>query len=142
MNFVKYVNRFGHELVLEQNLCAMFLSMKNVLFAEGIDIDMTDGWRGEDAQDEAKASGHSNAVFGQSPHNYGVAFDCAPVENGQFTWPNDQTLWNRIGEIGTGLGLTWGGSFHSIVDLPHFEISGWKGMNLTLYQQEPPLSAA
>lgn len=132
MNYVSYKNRYGKDLILDEALLECFKAMQTGLSVSGIDIEMTDAFRGQDAQNDAKATGHSNAAWGSSPHNYGVAFDCAPVINGELQWPNDQTLWNTIGEVGTRLGLTWGGSFNSIVDLPHFEITGWREMNLKL----------
>jgi peptidoglycan L-alanyl-D-glutamate endopeptidase CwlK len=139
MIFSTYKNRYGRTLVLDDALLQSFLAMQVGLQTDKIDIEMTDGWRGEADQDKDKATGHSNASFGHSPHNFGVAFDCAPVINGKLCWPSDMTLWGKIAEVGQSLGLKWGGSFHSIVDLPHFEEKDWALMNLKLYPQQPPV---
>lgn len=141
MNFKEYTNRYGKKMVLEQFMLNCFELMKANLLLDGVDIEMTDGWRGEQDQDAAKASGHSKAAFGHSPHNFGVAFDVAPVIDGTLSWPSDMTLWRQIASEGIKLGLTWGGNFHSIVDLPHFETTGWRSMDLMLYSEAPPLSA-
>lgn len=142
MDFKAYKNRYGKTLILESGMLDLFESLKNVLTPQGIDIEMTDGWRGEVEQDKDEKEGHSRALFGQSAHNYGVAFDCAPIINGVLSWPSDMTVWNVIGKEGVNLGMVWGGNFHSIVDLPHFELSGWKSLGLKLYSEAPPLSAA
>ena len=138
IKFSAYKNRYGKTLILDDALLQSFLAMKAGLDTDGIDIEMTDGWRGEVDQNNAEATGHSKAVFGHSPHNFGVAFDCAPVINGKLSWPSDMTKWGRIAQVGTSLGLVWGGNFKSIVDLPHFEIAEWRDMNLTLYYNAPP----
>ena len=71
----------------------------------------------------------TNAKAGQSFHNYGLAYDVVPVKpNGAVdydtTSPAAVTRWQKIGELGKAQGLRWGGDFHSIKDLPHFEWSG------------------
>lgn len=74
----------------------------------------------------AKGSVVTKAKPGESWHNYGLAFDVA------FVSPPAKGLydgdWKKVGQIGTELGLIWGGNFKSIVDKPHFE---WHP-NLTL----------
>lgn len=62
---------------------------------------------------------------GESPHNFGLAFDVAfrVPETGDVTWDGD---WDRVGAIGERLGLVWGGRFHSFPDRPHFEWPEWR----------------
>lgn len=62
----------------------------------------------------------THARPGTSWHNYGLAFDVAPVVDGKAAWPNDLKLWHRIGELGESVGLSWGGRW-KVADLPHFE---------------------
>ncbi len=62
------------------------------------------------------------ALPGDSFHNYGLAFDCGPIKNLQVDWENTEAF-TKIGEIGEGLGLRWGGKFKKPVDMPHFEMS-------------------
>jgi len=73
----------------------------------------------------------TNAKGGQSYHNYRVAYDCGPVVGGNVAW-NRNDLFKKIGEIGESLGLTWGGHFKSITDLPHFQYTG--GLTLKDFQ--------
>lgn len=70
----------------------------------------------------------TNAKGGESPHNYGLAFDTAFVDTGNhITWnecrPGD---WEALGKLGEGLGLVWGGRFRSFPDRPHFEAPRWR----------------
>lgn len=63
----------------------------------------------------------TNAKAGQSYHNYGLAFDVVPIENGQINWNSKN--WDKIGQIGKSIGFEWGGDFKTIVDKPHFQKS-------------------
>lgn len=65
----------------------------------------------------------TNARGGQSYHNYRLAFDAAPVVNGDIDWDNE-ALFNKMGKIGQSVGLEWGGSWTSFKDTPHFQWSG------------------
>lgn len=161
-SFSSYKNRYGKELIVESNLLESFKTMKLILSSKNVDIEMTDGWRGEQAQDQAASTGHSKATFGHSAHNYGVAFDVAPVINGELTWPADTAdIWLEIGKVGEGLNLQWGldwnqngvpdlndtaaknpdGTPKWLADAPHFDIPGWRGLGYTLYAQAPPVTA-
>ncbi len=54
-------------------------------------------------------------------HNYGVAFDCAPLSvNGGIDWGNI-ALFKKVGKIGESIGLEWGGSWKNFPDYPHFQ---------------------
>lgn len=93
--------------------------------AVGIALAVTSCRRSLEAQDKLYQQGRTtdgkivtNAPAGSSWHNYGRAFDVAVLtDEGQPSWPNDDSLWDVIGSIGTGLGLDWGGKFG---DRPHF----------------------
>jgi len=61
---------------------------------------------------------------GESFHNFGMAFDIVLLESGRVTWDARHRGWRVAGEIGTGLGLLWGGNWKSLKDLPHFEMRG------------------
>lgn len=105
--------------------------------AEGVELVVTQGLRTYAEQDALYAQGRTapgpkvtNAKAGHSWHNFGLAFDVAVVKDGRPTWPNDVSLWQRIGALGKAQGLTWGGDFTSIVDYPHFQLTG----GLTLEQ--------
>lgn len=65
----------------------------------------------------------TNARAGQSYHNYGLAFDAAPLVNGRIVW-NRIDLFKQMGLIGQSVGLEWGGSWKKLVDYPHFQWTG------------------
>ncbi|MGH9932316.1 MAG: M15 family metallopeptidase [Pyrinomonadaceae bacterium] len=59
---------------------------------------------------------------GDSFHQYGLAFDVAPVAYKNLPdWNPSGPAWLVIGQIGEGLGLHWGGRW-STPDAPHFEL--------------------
>ena len=62
MVFKEYTNRFGKKMILDDFMLQCFLLMKDKLSGAGIDIEMTDGWRGQADQDAAKASGDRKSV--------------------------------------------------------------------------------
>lgn len=72
----------------------------------------------------------TNAKAGLSPHNYGLAFDFAPIVNGKVDW-NAISLFKKCGAIAKTLNvegyvLEWGGDFKSLVDYPHLQMKNWK----------------
>jgi hypothetical protein len=94
---------------------------------EGIVLRITSGLRTWKEQDELYAQGRTksggivtNAKGGRSNHNYGLAFDVVPIENGKVNWKSKN--WNKIGQIGKRVGFSWGGDWKNIVDKPHFEM--------------------
>ena len=94
---------------------------------EGIELIVTSGYRSPANQSRLYEQGRStkgavvtNAKPGRSKHNFGVAFDVAPVNNGRADYSGGQEIWDRIGSIGKGMGLKWGGDWAK-PDLPHFE---------------------
>jgi peptidoglycan L-alanyl-D-glutamate endopeptidase CwlK len=70
----------------------------------------------------------TKAMPGESPHNYGMAFDVCFL--GGEPYPQSNLRWQEIGEIGEGLGLSWGGPLgvadKFTWDRPHFERRDWK----------------
>ncbi|GAB3256155.1 hypothetical protein GCM10027347_17790 [Larkinella harenae] len=70
----------------------------------------------------------TNARAGQSPHNYelSMAFDVAfKKPNGVVDWSNELfTLFSKL--VLKTPGITWGGSFRTLKDLPHFERTNWQ----------------
>jgi hypothetical protein len=135
--YKSYRNRYGKRLVLLRVLFAKFQAMQKALAYKGIDIEMTDAWRGEADQNAAYHGGYSKALFGMSAHNFGAAFDVAPLIGGSLTWTAPDYVWTQIAEAGKAQGLTWGGDFSSIVDKPHFEMKGWKSQDLVLLKTAP-----
>lgn len=50
------------------------------------------------------------------------AFDCVAMRNGFCLWSSAAPEWKKMGEIGRGLGLEWGGDFRNLKDRPHFQL--------------------
>lgn len=102
------------------------------------DISITCTVRTKAEQDEAYRKGTSKAKYGQSAHNFepSRAIDIVPypipMKNGQ--WDNNSKEWDDVAEIflmiakEKGISITWGGTFKSLVDKPHFELTNWKKM--------------
>ena len=68
----------------------------------------------------------TNAKGGQSPHNFGLAADLAPMKDGKIWWNAPDSVWKQMADIAVQLGLTAGYYFKSIVDKPHVESRDWK----------------
>lgn len=51
-------------------------------------------------------------------HNFGLAIDIVPIENGKLNWETNN--WDIIGRIGESRGLEWGGRW-KFFDRPHFQ---------------------
>ncbi|MBS1735141.1 MAG: M15 family metallopeptidase [Bacteroidetes bacterium] len=92
----------------------------------GIDLRVTDGFRTVEQQDKLYAQGRTTtgkivtkARGGYSNHNFGLAIDVVPFENGKLNWGTKN--YPVIGLIGESRGLEWGHRWKSIDDRPHFQ---------------------
>lgn len=56
----------------------------------------------------------------KSKHIDGLAIDLVPVKDGKYWWTAPYLVWERMGEIGESVGLSWGGRWKT-ADCPHFE---------------------
>ncbi|MDS0526581.1 peptidoglycan-binding protein [Clostridium sp. SHJSY1] len=103
----------------------------NLCSINGLNVAVVEAFRSWDRQDVLYAQGRTaagnivtNAQGGDSYHNWGLAFDCVPVENGRINW-NDINEFNKMGVLGQKVGLEWGGNWTSyaikLVDRPHFQ---------------------
>lgn len=59
-----------------------------------------------------------------SYHQWGTAFDIYR-NDGQGAYNESGQFFDRVGSIGVGIGLEWGGNWKSIVDKPHFQLPDW-----------------
>ncbi|PWJ44765.1 M15 family metallopeptidase [Sediminitomix flava] len=116
-------NKYGVHPLLYQKVEQMRLQLQK----EGIYIKVIRGHRNLKEQARLYAQGRTtkggivtNAIPGLSFHNYGWAVDVVVFENGKPKWNNRH--WDRIGEVGKSLGLTWGGDWKKLVDRPHFQL--------------------
>ena len=101
--------------------------------AAGVPIKLVCTYRSAAEQDAEYAKGRTapgqivtNLKGGQGIHETGQAFDIIPV-NGGYAAP--LATWDKIGSIGEGLGLEWGGNWKSFKDRPHFQLKGAKAGN-------------
>lgn len=100
---------------------------------KGLKIKITECFRSVAEQDELYAQGRTkkgNIVTNakgstySSMHQWGVAFDICR-NDGKGAYNNDDGFFKKVGKIGQSIGLEWGGSWTSIVDLPHFQLPDW-----------------
>lgn len=99
------------------------------LAASGITVEVVQGLRSYAEQDKLFAQGRTKpgkivtrARGGQSNHNFGLAVDLCPFENGKPNWEASPAIWQRIGNEAERLGLEWGGNW-KFVDMPHVQLS-------------------
>lgn len=71
----------------------------------------------------------TRAKPGESPHNYGAAFDIC--FRGPDPYPEDDAIWEAVGMVGEGVGLAWGGRWRRFPDRPHFERKDWRALKGT-----------
>jgi hypothetical protein len=156
--FSAYTNRYGKRLVLDSGLLDKFHLMVTQLGLLHVDLDITNAWRGEVEQNECFLRGNSNARWGSSPHNFGVAFDCAPIIDGKLYWPDETSphfhVWKKIMNAGENVGLRWGNDWNNdrvmdntqatmkkyLHDYPHWELKDWKKLpDLKLWPECPSI---
>lgn len=101
----------------------------------GFPMGVTDGVRTIERQQELYAQGrtkpgpivtNADGVTKKSNHQVhsdalGHAVDCAFLVDGQFSW-DSRLPWKAYGEVAKAVGLTWGGDWQSLHDLPHVEL--------------------
>ncbi len=93
----------------------------------GISIRIISGLRSYAEQDALYAQGRTkpgdiitNAHGGYSNHNFGIAFDVGVYEGTRYR--ADSPKYAAVGVLGMELGLSWGGTWKSLVDQPHFQL--------------------
>lgn len=95
---------------------------------EGLNVKITQTLRDNEYQNFLYAQGRTikgkivtNAIGGESFHNYGLAFDiCKNLVGHEY---DNLEFFRKAGEIWTEMGGTWGGNFINFADRPHFEFS-------------------
>lgn len=99
------------------------------LAAQGRDVRVVQGLRTYEEQNALYAQGRTkpgkrvtNAIGGQSNHNFGLAVDLCPFTDGKPNW-NDTNGFRAIGREAKALGLEWGGDW-KFVDMPHVQLRG------------------
>lgn len=109
-----------------QTVCDKFV---NYCKLAGLNVKITDTLRSKEEQDGLYAQGRTapgsivtNVQYPNSGHNWGVAFDICRNEKGR-EYDDSDGFFAKVGKIGESLGLTWGGSWKSFQDKPHFELA-------------------
>lgn len=97
----------------------------------GIDLLVTCTLRDAEAQNVLYAQGRTtkgevvtNAIGGDSLHQYRVAYDAVPCRAGKPIWGTkgeDGKIWQRVGLIGEDCGLEWAGTWIKFREFPHFQ---------------------
>lgn len=57
----------------------------------------------------------------RSNHQSGLAADIAPVKDGKVWWSCPHEHWSFLGHLARANGLTWGGDWEKLRDMPHIE---------------------
>ena len=100
---------------------------------KGLKIQITECLRTRSEQDALYAQGRTkpgNKVTNapgssySSMHQWGVAFDFCRAD-GKGAYQNEDSFFEKVGRLGEGVGLEWGGSWKSIKDNPHFQLPDW-----------------
>jgi peptidoglycan LD-endopeptidase CwlK len=97
----------------------------------GIDLLVTSTYRDNEQQTVLYQKGRStpgaivtNAKAGESYHNYKLALDFVPLEDGKCAW-NDSSAFQRVGVIAEGLGMEWAGRWTGAMrELAHVQYTG------------------
>ncbi|MGE7185754.1 M15 family metallopeptidase [Peribacillus sp. NPDC006672] len=83
----------------------------------------------------------TNALPGQSFHNFGVAIDYFLVsDDGKTPLWTINTKWKRVAAIGKELGFKWDGDWTGIKDYPHLEMTGGLTYSQMQAGKKPSLS--
>ena len=107
-----------------------------------INVKITDTLRSKEEQNKLYAQGRTapgsivtNVQYPNSAHNWGVAFDICRNEKGR-EYDDSDGFFAKVGKIGQSLGLTWGGSWKSFQDKPHFELAEFMPDSSTKWLKE------
>lgn len=94
----------------------------------GIPVFAAEFVRSEARQNDLYALGNSRARGGESPHQFGLAFDLVHSVHG---WNIDRKAWALIGHAGkelaaqAGVPVEWGGDW-KFYDPAHWQLADWK----------------
>lgn len=103
-----------------------------LLFLQGIDVEVSQGLRTWPEQEALYAKGRTapgpivtRAKPEQSWHTFGCAFD-VDIETtaGILDWTGTSPAWQATIAAGNALGLTEGADFRTFPDKPHFQLTG------------------
>ena len=117
-------------------MCAMHMKFCR---DAGIELMLTSTYRNKKAQDELYAMGRTapgyivtDAVGGESFHNYKVAYDVVPIVAGKAMWDEEHPSWKIVGFLGKEAGLDWAGDWKRSREYAHFQYTG--GLTIADFQ--------
>ncbi len=128
---------------LHPELQEKIAELKAVCEEQGLKIGIGECLRTKEEQDELYAKGRGKAgkivtnakgSTYSSMHQWGVAFDFFR-NDGKGSYNNDDAFFQKVGKLGKGIGLLWGGDFENPVDMPHFQLSQWGSTAKALKRQ-------
>jgi peptidoglycan LD-endopeptidase CwlK len=103
--------------------------------AAGVHVKVISGTRTYAEQNELYAQGRTKpgmivtkAKGGQSIHNFGCAWDVGIFSADGKIYFGESKDYAKVGAIGRGLGIEWGGDWTGFKDEPHFQVTN--GRNL------------
>ena len=106
---VEECNKQGLQIAIGETLRTV--AEQDALYAQG---------RTKPGNIVTNAPGYSYSSY----HQWGTAFDIYR-NDGQGAYNESDNFFGRVGAIGVGLGLEWGGNWKSIIDKPHFQLPDW-----------------
>ena len=68
----------------------------------------------------------TNAKPGESAHNFGLAFDGAPLIGGKIDWDTENPVWQLYGKVAVDTGLEWAGNWEHFKEYPHIQLPNWE----------------
>jgi len=128
---------------LHPKLQKLITKLKDECEKKGLKIGISECLRTVEEQDELYSRGRTkkgNIVTNakgstySSMHQWGIAFDVYR-NDGKGIYDNSDGFFESVGSIGKTLGLEWGGSWKTLKDMPHFQLSDW-GSNATILKQK------
>lgn len=106
---------------------------KSIASSLGVDYVAISGTRGREEQNELYAKGRTapgkkvtNARYGYSNHNFGIALDFGVFADRKYLDSSDPQwaagVHRSVAEVSDQYGIEWGGNWRTFKDYPHFEI--------------------
>lgn len=134
--------------LIHPDLVKKMKKLKKKCKKKGIFINYSEGFRTVDEQNELYAQGrtkpghivtNARGSSYSSQHQWGIAVDFylnmdvdGDGDKKDDAFNNSTELFNKVGRIAKGLGLSWGGDWVSIKDNPHLYLPDWGSTTVTL----------
>jgi RHS repeat-associated protein len=124
---------------LDRSVRAKARLFVNLAEMDGHPVRISQGFRSFEEQDRLYAQGRTapgsivtNSKGGQSYHNYGLALDVYPQENGRMNFNATREGYAPIANLAKAIGFEWGGDWTGFRDMPHFQMTGGRSWQTLL----------